>query len=199
LKSYSFLSTFVLVIEYSALLGRSRIRRDLLRRLYETPLPRLHLRGLARCAHTSAGTAARELGRLEDMGLVSRVADGGQVYFQANPGSPLYPVVRDLVRLTIGVVDVIRRELAGLGGVESAVLFGSYVAGTTQPGSDIDLLVIGTPDRDDLTERLERAERGIGRAVNEIVMTGDELTKRRAAGDSVVASIERNPTISVAP
>jgi predicted nucleotidyltransferase len=197
LTTYSVLSTSVLVIEYTALLGRSRIRRDLLRRLYETPLPRLHLRELARGAHTSAGTAARELGRLEDLGLVSRVAEGAQVYFQANAASPLYPVVRDLVRLTIGAVDVIRRELAELAGVESAVVFGSYAAGTMQPASDLDLLVIGTPDRDELTERLERAERGVGRSVNEIVMTREEFARRRSGGDGLVATIEGNPTISV--
>ena len=187
------------MIEYRALLGRSRIRRDLLRRLYETPLPRLHLRELARGAHTSAGTAARELGRLEDMGLVSRVAEGVQVYFQANAASPLHATVRDLVRLTIGAADTIRRRLHGLAGVESAVIFGSYAAGTMQSHSDIDLLVIGSPDRDDLTERLERAEREVGRAINENVMTADEQARRRAAGDGLIASIDAHPTVPVAP
>jgi DNA-binding transcriptional ArsR family regulator len=187
------------MIEYDALLGRSRIRRDLLRRLYETPLPRLHLRELARGAHTSAGTAARELGRLEDMGLISRVREGAQVYFQADAASPLYGTVRDLVRLTIGAVDVIRRELAGLDGVESAVIFGSYAAGTMQPSSDIDILVIGTPDRDDLTERLERCGREVRRSVNDVAMTHDELVRRRASGDGLVTSIDESPTISVIP
>ena len=183
--------------EYDAILGRSRIRRELLRRLYEAPLARLHLRELARGAHTSAGTAARELGRLEGMGLVSRVAEGAQVYFQANASSPLYASVRDLVRLTIGAADVVRQALDGLPGVESAVIFGSYAAETMTATSDIDLLVVGAPDRDDLTERLERAEREVRRPVNEIVMTVAELDRRRAAGDGLIRSIDAGPTVRV--
>jgi predicted nucleotidyltransferase len=185
--------------EYTWLLGRSRIRRDLLRRLYETPLPRLHLRELARGADTSAGTAARELGHLEEMGLILRMREGAQVYFHANASSPLYATVANLIRVTIGSADVIRGELAGLSGVKSAVIFGSYAAGTMQPNSDIDLLVIGNPDRDALTGCLERAERVIGRPVNETVMTRDEYTRRRDEGNGLIRSIEAGPTISVLP
>lgn len=185
--------------EYDAILGRSRIRRDLLRRLYEAPTSRLHLRALARGAHTSAGTAARELGRLEAMGLVTRVAEGAQVYFQANTVSPLYAAVFDLVRLTIGSADVIRRALDGLPGVESAMIFGSYAAGTMTPTSDIDLLIVGSPDRDVLTERLEQAEHDVRRSINEIVMSADELDRRRAYDDGLIRSIDAEPTIRLHP
>jgi hypothetical protein len=185
--------------EYSALLGRSRIRQGLLRRLYEAPLGRLHLRELARGAHTSAGTAARELARLTAMGLVAREHEGAQVYFRANTASPLYPTVRDLVRLTIGAADVLRGALVGLDGVESALIFGSYAAGTMDANSDIDLLVIGTPDRDELTDRLETAGREVRRPINEVVMTSGELMRRRGAGDGLVASIDANPVVTVWP
>jgi predicted nucleotidyltransferase len=185
--------------EYDALLGRSRIRRDLLRLLFENPLPRLHLRELARSVRTSAGTAARELARLEEAGLVSRTSEGAQVYFQPNTASPLYPTVRDLVRLTIGASDVLRRELAGIAGVKSAVIFGSYASGTMQPTSDIDVLVIGEPDRDDLTERLERAARDVGRSVNEVVMSEGEAATRRAASDGLLLDIDSRATIDLLP
>jgi predicted nucleotidyltransferase len=185
--------------EYDALLGRSKIRRDLLRRLIDDPDRRLHLRELARGAGTSAGTAARELARLEAAGLLTREAEGNQVYFQANQRSPLYQPVRDLVRRTIGAAEVLRRHLAGLAAVESAVIFGSYATGTMQPTSDIDLLVIGTPDRDALTDRLERASRELGRPVNEVVMTVEERAERNARGDGFMSSLETTPVIPVLP
>jgi predicted nucleotidyltransferase len=185
--------------EYDALLGRSKIRRDLLRRLVEDPSPRLHLRELARGANTSAGTAARELARLETAGLLTREAEGNQVYFRANERSPLYQPVRDLVRRTIGAAEVLRRHLTGLAAVESAVIFGSYATGTMQPTSDIDLLIVGSPDRDELTDRLERASREIGRAVNETVLTADELADRRTRGDRFIASVDGTAVIPVLP
>lgn len=185
--------------EYDALLGRSRIRRELLRHLIEGPSPRLHLRALARVAGTSAGTTARELARLEATGLVTREAEGNQVYFRANQRSPLYQPVRDLVRRTIGAADVLRRHLTGLAAVDSAVIFGSYASGTMQPASDIDLLVVGTPDRDALTDRLERASRELGRPVNEVVMTAEERADRSARGDGFMSSLETTPVIHVLP
>lgn len=183
--------------EYAALLGRSRIRQRLLTLLIDNPRGRLHLRELARLAETSAGTAARELGRLTAAGIATREAEGSQVYYRAATDSPLYPAVRDLVRRTIGAGSVLRRELESLPGVESAVIVGSYAAGTMQPGSDIDILVVGNPDRDELTDRLERASRTIGRAVNETVMTRAELDTRRARGNGFVASIDSGPTIDI--
>jgi predicted nucleotidyltransferase len=186
-------------MEYNLLLGRSRIRRDILVRLIEGPAARLHLRELARGARTSAGTAARELARLESAGLVRREAEGNQVYFSAATNSPLFEPVSALIRRTIGAAAVVRRHLEGLGSVESAVIFGSYAAGDMRPTSDIDLLVVGSPDRDDLTDRLELASRDIGRAVNETVLTPAELADRRARGDRFIESVDASPTIAVLP
>jgi len=183
----------------SMLLGRSRIRQRILALLIDDSGRRIHLRAIARSVGTSAGTAARELGRLERAGLVTRTREGGQVYFQAQTESPLYEPIREIVRQTVGAPDVIRRSLAGLRGVERAVIFGSYARGHTRADSDVDLLVIGAPDRDDLTDRLEAAGREIGRPVNETVMTSSELAARRARGDRLVQSIEDGPTIGVLP
>jgi predicted nucleotidyltransferase len=187
------------MIAYETLLGRSRIRRDILVRLIDGPRSRLHLRELARGARTSAGTAARELSRLEGAGLVRRETEGRQVYFQAAMDSPLFGPVRDLVRRTVGAGSALRRHLKGLEAVECAVIFGSYATGDMKPGSDIDLLIVGSPDHDELTDRLERASREIGRAVNETVLTADELAGRRTRGDRFIASVDGTAVIPVLP
>ena len=91
--------------EYSAvapLLGRSRIRQRILVLLVDDPARRYHLRAIARAVGTSAGTAARELGHLERVGLVTRMPEGAQVYYQAEGESPLLEPVREIVRKSIG-------------------------------------------------------------------------------------------------
>ena len=195
------MSTIILVPEYdliSTILGRSKIRQRILALVMEAPERRLHLSAIARAVDTSAGTAARELGRLESVGLVRRVREGNQVYFEARPNQPLFGAVRDIVRHTIGAPAVLRRHLMGLTGVERAVIFGSSAHGELKPDSDVDVLIIGAPDRDELTDRLELAGLEIGRAVNEVVMTSDELERRRAHGDRLVESIDTQATIEVA-
>lgn len=183
----------------SLLLGRSRIRQRILALIMDAPEQRMHLRAIARAVETSAGTAARELDRLENAGLLRRVREGNQVYYEARPDQPLYGAIRDIVRQTVGVPAVIRWHLSGLAGVERAVIFGSYAHGPLKSDSDVDLLIIGTPDRDDLTERLEIAGLEVGRPVNEVVMTRDELDARRARKDRFMESIDTQPSIEVVP
>jgi len=181
------------------LLGASEIRRNIVRLLFSEPIERMHLRAIARSMGTSAGTAARELKRLEAAGLIERQREGNQVYFSIAHKSEILASFSDIVRKTIGASPTVRRHLAGLAGVERAVIFGSYAQGTDKPDSDIDLLVIGNPDRDELTDRLERAGHEVGRPVNEVVMSPQELTDRRARGDGFVASIDTGPVIEVGP
>ncbi len=202
LTLYSRPSTYVLMPEYDAgalVFGRSRIRQRILALIVEQPERRLHLRAIARAAGTSAGTAARELMRLQEAGLLRRVREGNQVYFEARPDQPSFGPIREIVRQTSGAQWVIRRHLTGLVGVESAVIFGSYAHGRIKPDSDVDLLIIGSPDRDDLTERLEMAQQEIGRPVNEVVMTREEMDRRRARKDRFLESIDSHPSIVVAP
>ena len=199
LASSSLLSTFVLVIEYNAplFLGRSAIRRRILATLIDTPRDRYHLRELARRASTSAGTAARELARLSADGFVVSEMEGRQRYFRVNTASPLYEPIRDLVRRTIGAPAVLRRHLADVRGVERAMIFGSYADGRLKADSDIDVLIVGTPDRDTLTEALEAAAEELGRDVNEVVMTDTEYGERQERKDGLVLSIASNRTFDV--
>lgn len=190
------------MIEYKepvALFGRSGIRRQILALLLDRPEARYHLRAIARAAGTSAGTAARELQRLVDAGLVFREREGRQVYFQARTDSPLYLPVRELVRRTVAGGAVLRRALQDLAGIESALVFGSYASGAADARSDIDVLVVGEPDRDALTDRLQMAERELGRPINEVVFSAGELARRRQDGDPFIASIDQDPTIALVP
>jgi predicted nucleotidyltransferase len=181
------------------LLGRSVIRRRILGLLYLSPERRYHLREIARQASTSAGTASRELRRLEGAGLIERTAEGRQVYFQARQDSTVYESLSEIVRRTLGVREILRRQIAGLPGIKSAVIFGSYVSGMMRPNSDIDLLIVGAPDRDRLTDRLEAAQAQVGRQINEVVIGPDELAERRRRSDAFVESIDTGPTIEVLP
>ena len=150
--------------EYSgvSLLGRSEIRRRILGLLLDAPAERLHLREIARRACTSAGTAARELRRLEETGLVARDREGRQVYFRPRTDSSLYPPVRALFHamaretavtlapsrapdpLGLRTARRLRRELKAVLGerLVGVYLYGSRARGDHDPDSDIDVLVI---------------------------------------------------------
>lgn len=199
---YSYPSTYVLVFENNAtqtLFGRSQIRRRIVLLLLEGTAPRLHLREIQRQVGTTPGTARRELMRLVDAGLVKREAEGRNVYFSIDLSSPVTQPFRDLFRRTFGIPSVIRRHIADVRGIESALVFGSYATGTMQPESDVDLLVVGKPSRDELTERLQAAEAEVGRRISETVFTEAELSERRGRGDRFVTNLDEGPTVRILP
>lgn len=183
--------------EIGVLLGRSRTRHRILALLFDRPERRLHLRAIARALGASAGTTARELERLVDAGLLARAPEGRQVYFQASIDSPLFDAVQTIVRRTFGAQDVLRRHLGRLPGLERAFIYGSYARGEDNATSDIDLMIVGSPDVDELTDRASAAEVELGRPLNYTLLTEQEVERRRQSGDRFFTSIERGPILPV--
>lgn len=183
--------------DLTVLLGRSAIRRRILALLFDRPEQRLHLRGIARAVGASAGTVARELQRLVDAGLVGRASEGRQVYFQAHRDAPLFEPVQAIVQRTIGAPDLIRQHLVNASGIDRAFLYGSYARGTLRPESDVDLMIIGRPDLDELTDRVSAAERELARPVNFMVLTEGELADRRRRGDRFIRSVDAGPKLAI--
>ncbi len=128
-----------------------------------------------------------------------RTLEGNHVYCEARPDQPLFRQIRDIVRQVAGAPIMLRRHLIGLAGIERAVIFGSYAHRSLQSDSAVDLLIIGNPDRDGLTDQLEMASLEISRPINEVVMTQDEFDRRPARGDGLVESIGSQPTVQVLP
>jgi predicted nucleotidyltransferase len=93
----------------------------------------------------------------------------------ANRSSPIIESLTDLVLRTFGPVTVLERELRDVAGVVRAEIFGSWAARYQGerggPPGDIDVLVIGEPDRDELYDATSRAERVLGREVNLVIVT----------------------------
>lgn len=193
---FSFVSTSVLMTEYGGdiasadlLLGRSRVRRRIAALLVDRPGERLHLREIQRRVGTSAGTASRELGRLVDAGILERRQEGLQVYFTVRRDTPLYPLLRQVIRRTSGAPEVIRGHLRGLPGLRRAAVFGPYLAGDDTPGGPVDLLVEGDVDARELRTALQDAEADLGRPIR---------LRRRSGAAMGARTLGSNPA-SVAP
>src|SRR6266704_5284166 len=84
--------------------------------------------------------------------------------------SPLTSPLTELLLRSFGPQQILAEEFDGLAGIEAAYLFGSWAARYAgQRGrapADIDVLVIGRPDRDELDEAAQRAGSRLAREVN---------------------------------
>ena len=181
-----------------SLFGRSRVRDRILLEFFAKPGTSAHVREMARRVKASAPTVGAELAELKRLGVLQTHTVGRSLVYSVNERSPLLGEIRALVQKTIGVEGLIAKALEGLAGFEAAYIFGSYATETDRPGSDVDLLVIGRPNRVALSERLAPIERTIGRDVNVVTKTEAQVRERRRAGDPFWRQVLGKPTVHVA-
>jgi predicted nucleotidyltransferase len=160
------------------------------------PEDSLHVHELARRTGASAGSLHRELRVLADLGLLLRQEVGRQVHYRANRASPVFAELAGLLRKTAGLADVLRDALLPLGKkVALAFVFGSVAAGSERPGSDVDVMVLGSAKFADLARALAPAQGTLVREVNPTVMAPQEFAHKLAAKDGFALSVAKGPRI----
>ena len=179
-----------------SLFGRSRVRDRILLEFFARPGTSAHVREMARRVNASAPSVGGELSELARLGILQTQTVGRSLVYSVNEKSPLLGEIRGLVQKTIGVEGLIRKAIEGLPGLDAAYIFGSHAAGTDTARSDVDLLVIGRPDRVALSEQLAAVERTIGRDVNVVTKTEAELRERRRS-DSFWRQVLGKPMVHV--
>ena len=181
-----------------SLFGRSRVRDRILLEFFAKPGTSAHVREMARRVKASAPTVGAELAELAHLGVLQTQTVGRSLVYSINERSPLLGEIRTLVQKTIGIEGLIAKAFEGLAGVDAAYIFGSYAAGTDRAGSDVDILVIGRPNRVALSGKLAPIERTMSRDVNIVAKTEVQVRERRRSGDPFWRQVLGKPMIHVA-
>jgi predicted nucleotidyltransferase len=154
------------------------------------PEESLHGRELARRTGLPAGTLTRELKLLADAGLLNRERRGNQLIYSANRESPIFTELAQILRKTSGVTDVITEALGPLSGaIHVAFLFGSVARGVERPGSDVDLMVIGSADFGSVVDALYPVQGTLAREVNPKVFSISEWKDKIQENNSFVIDV----------
>ncbi|MGO8961047.1 MAG: hypothetical protein ACLQFR_27300 [Streptosporangiaceae bacterium] len=176
---------------------RSRLQAELLTLVLLTPGREWSLTELADKTSASLSSAHREMARAEDAGVVSSRRLGNTRLVTA-AGSPITGPLTELLLRAFGPRQVLAEQLAALPGIESAYLFGSwaarYAGHSGRAPADIDVLVIGNPDRDQLDDAAQRAGSRLAREVNVTVRSPQWW---RGGGDGFHAEVTTRPLIPV--
>ena len=177
---------------------RSDTQGRILARLFADPTRSYSLSELVELSHSSMPTVQREVGRAEQAGIVTTEKIGPTRLVRANPAHPLYDALSRVVLGTYGPPAVVAHEFSGLDGADGVLLFGSwaarYLGEAGRAPNDIDVLVIGTPDRDDVDDAAERAERTIGLPVQATVRSKAQWGGAR---DSFIREVKSRPYVVV--
>jgi predicted nucleotidyltransferase len=176
---------------------RSELRRKLLTFFYVNRSARAYVRQLAGELQVDSTNLSRELARLEREGLLHSEVEGRQRYFCLNRKYPYLKPLFSMLQGSIGIQSALKRAVEAVPGIESAWLYGSFAKNEADASSDIDLLIVGLPDQNQLASRIRATEKMLRREINYTVLTSQELEGRLAAGDAFIKDIWNGKRIEV--
>jgi uncharacterized protein len=178
----------------AALFGKTQ--RTLLAFLFTHPDERFYLRELARATGTGVGALQRELKRLTQVGILQRTAQGKEVYYQVNPGSPVFEDLKNLMLKTAGVAEVLTAALQPIAGrIRAAFVYGSMARGEPRKESDVDVLLVGDVTFAEVSSALQSAADRLRRETNPTVYSPAEFRKKLSAKDHFLQSVVKEPKI----
>ena len=83
-----------------------------------------------------------------------------------------------------------------MGGIEAAAIYGSFASGgPVTPASDVDVLVIGEPDRDRLMAAAREVEQLVGREISVAVYDPVDWAERVARGAGFATTVLDRPLV----
>lgn len=178
-------------------LFRSQGQARLLARIYleDRPAP---LADIAAELDLDRAGVKREVDRLEQAGLVATYRVGRQRLVRPNPDSPYYDDLLGLLMTAFGPASVVGPALADIDGVERAYLFGSWAARYTgEQGvapDDIDVLIVGTPDRTEVYRAATALSNILHREVNPTIVSPERWDSLE---EGFIRDVKNSPLIEL--
>jgi DNA-binding transcriptional ArsR family regulator len=152
---------------------RSQHQADLLTLLLLHPDDEYTVSELGRRLSVPHSTISGEVNRLAAADILADRMVGRSRLVRANTGSRLVAPLTELLTLTYGPHLVISEEFAALNDTDLVLIFGSWAARyhgeRGRAPHDIDVLVVGMPNRIAMHNAAQRAELRLGRPVNPTV------------------------------
>ena len=172
---------------------RSQQQGEILALLLGDPDLELSLTEIAARVDAPHPSVYREVQRAEQAGLVTSRKIGNTRLVRANTESPYYAGLAEILTRAFGVPAVLAEVLRDVSGIASAYIYGSWAAryegrAGQRPVGDIDVLVLGEPDRDQLYAALGTAEQRLARPVQATIRDRDWLESGSGAFHDTITS-----------
>ena len=165
----------------------SKMRVQILMRLFLNPDSHAYLRELSHEFAASPGHVRSELQQLRAAGLLHSEKQGRQVQYRAERSHPLFPELQSMVRKAFGMDRILDSIIERLGELEAAYLTGDYAQG--RDTGLIDLLLVGDVNRRNLSDLTAKTERYIERKIRTLVLSRNEF-EHLTAGDALTPRLE---------
>lgn len=165
---------------------------------YLNPDREYNITELAQHADAAVQAVAREVSRLVEAGLLSDRRAGTARLVRSVQDSLVTRPLTDVLAVTFGPLPVLTEALSEVPGVEEAFVCGSWAARYSgEPGpvpGDVDVLVVGDVDADELDERARAAEELLRREVN---IRRVRRVAWESGTDPFIATVRAHPLVAL--
>jgi len=167
----------------------SRNKALLLRLFYSNPDREYFMQEIGRILDKKPGVFQRTLCDMEREGILISVYRANARYFRANKDYSLYEEYKSIIFKTVGIMGSLKEILEKARRIDFAFLYGSFAKGEENYLSDIDLVIIGSPDEMEIIRDFEKLEKNLSREINYRLFTSTEFVNGIRQKDAFLLTI----------
>lgn len=173
----------------------SRVRAKVLTALFLSPGIERNAWELSQSLRESYSAVWKELNRLEGIGILLSEQKGNAKAYRVNSACPIEPELRSIVLKTEGVGRLLQAKLGKMKNVHRAFIYGSVASGKADRYSDVDLMIIGTFNLEEISSLVSEAERELNRPINYVIFSEQEWEEKLANNDPFAVNVENSEKI----
>jgi len=172
-------------------------RAELLKLFFTNPDRAFYMQEIGRILGKKPGIFQRTLNNLVLEGILESEYKANARYFRVNKGYPLFKELKSIIFKTVGIKGAINDVLKEDINIKMAFIYGSYAKARENYLSDIDIVIIGTPNEDELVNRLDRLEEKLLRDINYKLYTLSEFKKDVRENEPFVLEVLKDKKIMI--
>ena len=173
----------------------SKVRIKMLNQFLMDPQQEYHVRGLVRILEEEINAVRRELQNLESAGILISKRKGNKLFYQLDENCRY---VVDLTRLMYQVRDhvvAIHTAVSRVSNIQMALITGNYLKNSYDHDYDIDMLILGEVDVNELTVAIKKIEEKLGKELRVTVLHQKDLEFSYKKRDDFLLNILRGDKI----
>ncbi len=173
----------------------SKTRVILLSKFMMNPNKSLYIRELSKDLKIPYGMLYKEEKNLVSLGILNEEKKGKITLISVNNKLPYFAELKGLITKTKGLGDRTKTSLSGLKEIRYALIYGSFASGEESESSDVDLLIIGNVDEEEVLKAINQVENEVSREVYYVLWSEKEFLNRIKSRHHLLIDIKSKPII----
>ena len=182
-------------MKFLSIITKSKTRKRLFILFFSNPEKKYYLHEIARLIECPAQNIRRDLLPFVKDEVFKMERVGNLSLYYLNQDYPLYEELKSIITKTVGIEALFKGVLKNISNIQAAFIFGSFAADKERGSSDIDLFILGGPDKDSLIKAISELEKEIHREINYVIYSKKIFQKKKKEYNSFIESIIKNKKI----